>query len=90
MWHMEVPGLKVKLEPQLPAYATATTTATPDPSSICDLYHNLWQCWILNPLSEARNLTCILMDTTPGSKPAEPQRELQVELQITIKIRRSK
>ena len=26
MQHMEVPGLGVKLEPQLPAYATATAT----------------------------------------------------------------
>ena len=32
---MEVPGLGVELELQLPAYARAT--ATPDPSRICDL-----------------------------------------------------
>ena len=25
---------------------------------------SLWQCWILNPLSEARDRTCILMDTS--------------------------
>ena len=31
-------------------------TATPDPSCICNLHHSLWQCWILNPLSEARVL----------------------------------
>ena len=37
--HMEVPGLRVKSELQLPAYATAT--ATPDPSHICDLYCSL-------------------------------------------------
>ena len=37
---------------QLPAYTTATT---PDPSLICGLYHSLLQCWILNPLSKARD-----------------------------------
>ena len=29
--HMEVPGLEVKSELQLPAYTTATTTQDPDP-----------------------------------------------------------
>ena len=43
---------------------TATTTATPDPSHIFDLYHSSWQCWILNPLSEARDWTYVLMDTS--------------------------
>ena len=52
LWHMEVPRLGVELELQLPAYAT--TTAMPDPSYICDLQCSSWQCWILNPLSEAR------------------------------------
>ena len=36
MWHMEVPGLGVESELQLPAYTTAT--ATWDPSHICDLH----------------------------------------------------
>ena len=57
--HMEVPRLRVKLDLQLPAYATAT--ATPDLSHIWDL-HCSFQ--ILNPLSEARNQTCILVDTS--------------------------
>ena len=35
----------------------------PEPSLICDLYHNSWQCWFLNPLSEAWGQTHILMDT---------------------------
>ena len=52
-WHMKIPRLAVKLELQLPAYTTAT--ATPDPSRICDLHHSLQQCWILNPLSGARD-----------------------------------
>ena len=49
LWHIEVPRLGVELEPQLPAYTTAT--AMPDPSLV------------INPLSEARDQTCILMDT---------------------------
>ena len=48
-------------ELQLLAYATAT--ATTDPSRICDLHHSSRQCQILNSLSEARDQTCILMDT---------------------------
>ena len=51
--HMEVPRLGIKLELQLLAYATAT--ATPDLNCVCDLHHSSWQCWILNPLSEARD-----------------------------------
>ena len=34
-----------------------------DPSCVCDLHHSSQQHWILNPLSKARNQTCILMDT---------------------------
>ena len=49
----------MELELQLPAYSTAT--ATRDPSLICNLHHSSWQCWILNPLSEARNRTLNLM-----------------------------
>ena len=63
--HMEVSRLGVKLEPQLSAYAT--DTATPDPSCVCDLHHNSQQHQILDPLSEARDRTCILMDTRPLS-----------------------
>ena len=59
---MEVPRLEVKLELQVPA--TATTTAMQDPSSICSLHHSSGQRQILNPLSEVRDWTCILMDTS--------------------------
>ena len=52
--HMEVPGLGV--ESELPAYAPVT--ATWDLSWVCDLHHSSRQCWILNPLSEARDRTC--------------------------------
>ena len=33
-----------------------------DPIFICDLSRSLWQCWILNPLSEPRDRTWVLMD----------------------------
>ena len=58
--HMEVPRQGVKLELYLPTYTTAI--AMQDPSCICDLQHRSGQHQILNPLSEARDWTCILMD----------------------------
>ena len=51
-WHIKFPRLGAKLELQLPAYTT--TTATQDPSLVCNLHHSSRQCRILNPLSEAR------------------------------------
>ena len=60
--HMKIPSLGVKLELQLLAYATAT--AILDPSHVFDLYHSLRQSWIPDPLSESRDQTCILMDTS--------------------------
>ena len=62
VWYMEVPRLEIEMELQLPAYATAT--AIPDPSHFCNLQYSSWQCWILTPLSRARDRTCILMDTS--------------------------
>ena len=62
LWHMEFPGPGVESQPQLPAYTT--DIAIPDPSHICDLHSRLWQCWILNLLSKARDQTCIFMDTS--------------------------
>ena len=56
---MEVPRLGVKSELQLLAYTTATT---PDPSHICELIPQL--VGMLNPPSEARDQTRILMDTS--------------------------
>ena len=52
---MEVPGLGVKSELQLPAYTRAT--AMPDLSRICNLHNSSWQHWIFNPLSKARDQT---------------------------------
>lgn len=59
--HMEVPRLWVDSELQLPA--TATATATVDLSFVCDLHHSSRQHQILNPLSQAGDRTCILMDS---------------------------
>ena len=57
---MEVARLGVESKLQLPAYATGT--AARDLSRICKLYHSSQSCRILNPLSEARDQTRILMD----------------------------
>ena len=59
---MEVPRLEVESELQLPTYARAT--ATQDVSHICTLHHSSQQCCILNPLSEARDGTPVLMDAS--------------------------
>ena len=60
--HMEVPRLGVESELQLLAYVAAT--AMQDSSCVCDLYHSSWQCQIPDPLSEAKDGTCILMGTS--------------------------
>ena len=46
------------------AYATATATPDTSPSRVCHVHHGPWQCGILNPLSKARDGTCLLMDTS--------------------------
>ena len=61
------------MELQLPAYTTAT--GTPDPRSICNLHCSSQQCWILNPLSEARDSNLVLKGTR-GFVTTEPQWEL--------------
>ena len=63
---MEVPGLGIQLELQLPAYTTAR--GTQDPSRVGDLHHSSQQCQIFNPLCEARDQTYILA----GFDTAEP------------------
>ena len=67
LWHTEVPRVGVELELQLPAYATAT--AMTDPSHICNLHHSSQQLQILNPLSEARDQTQVLVDTSLDCNP---------------------
>ena len=89
--HLGVPRLGVKLELQLPANATAT--AMPDPSSICDLPRSSSrQCQIVNPLSKARDRTCILTDSgwihfccaTMGTPALSTYDELGVECSMNI------
>ena len=53
--HTEVPGQGVES-----AYTTGT--AMPDLSCVCDLHRSSQQHQILNPLSEVKDQTCILMD----------------------------
>ena len=72
---MVVPRLVVESELPPPAYTTAT--AMWDPSLVCSLHRSSWQYRILNPLMEAGDQTCILMD--------EPRRELHL-VAILIKI----
>ena len=60
LWHMEVSGLGLEMELQLPVYNTAT--AMQDLSHLCNPCHSLWQHQIFNPLSEAWHQTCIFMD----------------------------
>ena len=63
---------KLEVESELQLQACATATATPDLNHIWDLHHSILQHQILNPLSEARDRTCILTDTMSGSYPMEP------------------
>ena len=62
LWHMTVPG-------QIGAATAVCTTAmaTLDLSCIYNLNFSLQQHWILNPLSEARDQACILMDSVLAS-----------------------
>ena len=62
LFFRDAPRLGVKSELQLPAHTTATETQ--DLNHICNLHHSLWQCGILNSLSEARDQTHIFMDTS--------------------------
>ena len=59
---MEIPRLGVKQELQLLAYTTVP--AMLDWSHVCDLHQSSQQHPILSPLSEARDGTRMLMDTT--------------------------
>ena len=59
---MEVPRLGIQSELQLPACTTAT--AMQDPSHICALHHSSRKRQIPDPLSEARDWTRILTDTS--------------------------
>ena len=54
-------GLRLGVQSELQPVAYATATAMPDPSRVCNLHHSSRQCQILDPLSKARDRTCILM-----------------------------
>ena len=89
--NMEVPRLGIESELQLSAYTTAT--AMPHPSHICDLHHSSQQCWILNPLSQARDQTHVLVE--PDNKLArfvttEPQWELWWTINICNNVNGSR
>ena len=59
---MEVPKLEVKSELQLLTYNIAT--AIWDLSHVFNLHYSSLQLQIFNPLSMARDQTCILLDTS--------------------------
>ena len=44
------------------AASLCTATAMSDPTFVCDLHHSSQPRRILNPLSEARDRTCLLRD----------------------------
>ena len=69
---MEFPRLGVDSELKQLAYVTAT--AMWDPRCVFDLHHSSWQRQILNPLSEARDRTRILMDTSRVCSPLSRNR----------------
>ena len=70
------------------ATACATTTAMPDLSHIGHLHCSLQQRQILNPLCEARNRTCILMDTVLASYPLNHNGNSGAVLNITDGVER--
>ena len=58
------------------AYTTATGTYWFQAASV-SYFADCSKTWILNPVSEARDQTHVLLDTMLSSYPAEPQLELQ-------------
>ena len=74
--HMEVLRPGAELELQLPAYATST----PDPSHVYNLHHSSLQHWILNPMSEARDWTCVLVDISSVLNPLSHNRNSPLPL----------
>ena len=62
LWHIEVPWARSWI--RAVAEACTTVIEMQDLSLICDLHSSLWQCWMLNSLSKARDWTHILMETS--------------------------
>ena len=65
---VSMPGFELKLQ----VMPLLTATGTLDLRRVYDLQSSLWQCWILNSLSKARDGTHILMEPMVGSEPTEP------------------
>ena len=61
--HMEM-GFQARDQIRAVAAGLCHTHSNPDLNHICDLHHSLWQHEILNPLSKARDQTCIVMGTS--------------------------
>ena len=57
-------SLRLGTESELQLLAYITAIAMQDLSCICDIHHSSWQHQILNPLSDARDQICILMNTS--------------------------
>ena len=75
---MQISRLGVHLELQLLAYTTAIATPSPAVSATYTAAHGNTRSF--KPLSEARDLTQILMDTSRIRNPAELQWELHFHL----------
>ena len=83
-WHMEFdPSLRVKLEQQL--LATATATPTPYLSHIYDLNHSSWQCPTSLTHWPGPGIEPVFLRKLVGFVTTEPQWELQ-ETEILICI----
>ena len=76
------PGVSWEL--QLPTYTIAI--ATPDLSHICNLRCSLWQRQILNPLSEARDRTHILMDASRVLRPLNHSGNSSVNIFLSVRL----
>ena len=59
---MEV--LRLEVQSELQQLTRAIATAIGDQILVCDLHYSSQQCWILNPLSETRDQTHVLMHTS--------------------------
>ena len=61
-WNRDVPRLGVESEVYLPKHKTKG--GRPGASHICEPHHSSWPRQTLNPLSEGRDETCVLLDTS--------------------------